>query len=292
MAQILSVLQAAEEQQRRNQENKKHELPDWSLCPITMEVMADPVLLASDCTCTIDRVAALKWLEDCHRTCPVCSVPLHSNNIRPNASLRDPIEAMLATKSAKPNKNSGTIYEYDIKVEEKEIIAGVVTGELGAKQKRKASLQRRQCLIKMAKAGDAESVSKVTDNYYLGRGDFPQNFKPAFRWAQKAHALEVGRATYYMAMMLLEGKGVAKSEKDGIMYLTLAAARGYSVAASHLGFALAEGDCGLQKNEKEAVYWLQQAIGLDGPSSSAKLKLDQLLKVRLDRAVLDSIRYN
>ena len=86
-----------------------------------------------------------------------------------------------------------------------------------------------QAVVKRAKAGDPKAISQAADNYYLGQDGFPQNFKSAYFWAQRAHALQVGRATYYIAIMLLEGKGIAQRKSDGIMYLTLAATQSFGI---------------------------------------------------------------
>ncbi|XP_020599980.1 U-box domain-containing protein 8 [Phalaenopsis equestris] len=63
------------------------EYPDDFRCPISLQVMSDPVILASGHT--FDRVSIQRWLDSGHRTCPVTMLPLppHSPLI-PNHALR------------------------------------------------------------------------------------------------------------------------------------------------------------------------------------------------------------
>ncbi|KAG9452644.1 hypothetical protein H6P81_005548 [Aristolochia fimbriata] len=59
-------------------------------CPITREVMADPVETSSGQT--FERAAIEKWLKDGNTTCPLTKIPLNSDILRPNITLRKSIE--------------------------------------------------------------------------------------------------------------------------------------------------------------------------------------------------------
>jgi len=58
-------------------------------CPISMEVMIDPVITKQGYT--FERSAILKWLET-RNTCPLCRDPLTAQELVPNKSLRETIE--------------------------------------------------------------------------------------------------------------------------------------------------------------------------------------------------------
>ncbi|XP_020587154.1 U-box domain-containing protein 8-like [Phalaenopsis equestris] len=66
--------------------------PDDFRCPISLEVMSDPVIVASGHT--FDRSSIQRWIDSGHHTCPVTKLPLppHSPLI-PNHALRSLIHS-------------------------------------------------------------------------------------------------------------------------------------------------------------------------------------------------------
>ncbi|MFS8032666.1 putative transcription factor C2H2 family [Helianthus anomalus] len=46
-------------------------------CPISLEIMFDPVILSSGHT--FDRSSVQRWLDAGHRTCPITKLPLFGN---------------------------------------------------------------------------------------------------------------------------------------------------------------------------------------------------------------------
>lgn len=69
---------------------KELEIPRHFLCPITLDLMKDPVTLSSGIT--YDRESIEKWLEDGNFTCPVSNQVLRSFDQTPNHSLRKMIQ--------------------------------------------------------------------------------------------------------------------------------------------------------------------------------------------------------
>ncbi|XP_047308314.1 U-box domain-containing protein 8-like [Impatiens glandulifera] len=62
-------------------------LPDDFKCPISLEIMSDPVILSSGHT--FDRSSIRQWLDAGHRTCPITKLPLSDPpTLIPNHSLR------------------------------------------------------------------------------------------------------------------------------------------------------------------------------------------------------------
>ncbi|KAG4999424.1 hypothetical protein AAZX31_08G059600 [Glycine max] len=62
-------------------------LPDYFKCPISLEIMSDPVILSSGHT--FDRSSIQRWLDAGHRTCPITKLPLPDHpSLIPNHALR------------------------------------------------------------------------------------------------------------------------------------------------------------------------------------------------------------
>ncbi|XP_027347220.1 U-box domain-containing protein 8-like [Abrus precatorius] len=62
-------------------------LPDHFKCPISLEIMSDPVILSSGHT--FDRSSIQRWLDAGHRTCPITKLPLPDQpSLIPNHALR------------------------------------------------------------------------------------------------------------------------------------------------------------------------------------------------------------
>ncbi|GMH05377.1 hypothetical protein Nepgr_007217 [Nepenthes gracilis] len=63
------------------------QLPDDFKCPISLEVMSDPVILSSGHS--FDRSSIQRWLDTGHRTCPITKLPLPEPPfLIPNHALR------------------------------------------------------------------------------------------------------------------------------------------------------------------------------------------------------------
>ncbi|CAD5178681.1 unnamed protein product [Musa acuminata subsp. malaccensis] len=75
------------------------ELPEDFRCPISMEVMTDPVILSSGHT--FDRASIQRWLDSGNRTCPLTNLPLPSSpSLIPNHALRSLISNFLSLRPA------------------------------------------------------------------------------------------------------------------------------------------------------------------------------------------------
>lgn len=67
--------------------NQSVQLPDDFKCPISLEIMSDPVILSSGHT--FDRSSIQRWLDAGHRTCPITKLPLSEPpSLIPNHALR------------------------------------------------------------------------------------------------------------------------------------------------------------------------------------------------------------
>ncbi|KAL2343924.1 hypothetical protein Fmac_005209 [Flemingia macrophylla] len=67
-------------------------LPEHFKCPISLEIMSDPVILSSGHT--FDRSSIQRWLDAGHRTCPITKLPLPDHpSLIPNHALRSLISS-------------------------------------------------------------------------------------------------------------------------------------------------------------------------------------------------------
>ncbi len=69
------------------------EVPSYLVCPITGELMAEPVMTADGHT--YERKAVQKWFDDGNFTSPITNLPLQELTLRPNFGLRGAIEAFI-----------------------------------------------------------------------------------------------------------------------------------------------------------------------------------------------------
>jgi F-box/WD-40 domain protein 7 len=65
--------------------------PSSFYCPISMELMSDPVVLATGHT--YERVCIERWLQQGNRTCPVTGMRLRHLELTPNFALRVAVQA-------------------------------------------------------------------------------------------------------------------------------------------------------------------------------------------------------
>ncbi|XWS73820.1 hypothetical protein CRYUN_Cryun02cG0162200 [Craigia yunnanensis] len=68
------------------------EIPSYFLCPISLQLMRDPVTISTGIT--YDRDSIEKWLFSCkNKACPVTKQVLHDSDLTPNHTLRRLIQA-------------------------------------------------------------------------------------------------------------------------------------------------------------------------------------------------------
>ena len=87
-----------------------------------------------------------------------------------------------------------------------------------------------------AEGGDPEAMLTIELCYYHGEFRFPKDATLDYRWLQKAHNTGAIRATADVGILLAKGTGVQQNKTEGIMYMGIAAVRGFDVAC-HLGLA-------------------------------------------------------
>lgn len=79
-------------------------VPEYFCCPISSELMADPVLLVTGQT--YDRAYIQEWLDADNKTCPATQQVLSHTDLTPNDLVRTMIEKWCLSQSLQPPANS------------------------------------------------------------------------------------------------------------------------------------------------------------------------------------------
>ncbi|XP_057435698.1 U-box domain-containing protein 15 [Lotus japonicus] len=98
-------------------------IPHEFLCPITLEIMTDPVIVASGQT--YERESIEKWFESSHNTCPKTRQPLAHLQLAPNCALKNLIEEWCESNNFKLPKKY-TAAQESCPIENKEEIPSLV----------------------------------------------------------------------------------------------------------------------------------------------------------------------
>ncbi|XP_068639290.1 LOW QUALITY PROTEIN: U-box domain-containing protein 15-like [Aristolochia californica] len=95
------------------------QIPSEFLCPISLEIMTDPVIVATGQT--YERSSIQMWLESNHRTCPITRQPLAHLSLAPNYALRNLIQqwceknnVQLPEKKTTSTSESSSVHEEKI----------------------------------------------------------------------------------------------------------------------------------------------------------------------------------
>ncbi|KAK1627343.1 hypothetical protein QYE76_001658 [Lolium multiflorum] len=87
-----------------NGEQKSVIVPDEFRCPISLELMKDPVIVATGQT--YERLCIEKWLASGHHTCPTTQQRMANTTLTPNYVLRSLISQWCETNGIEPPKRS------------------------------------------------------------------------------------------------------------------------------------------------------------------------------------------
>ncbi|XVE56278.1 hypothetical protein DITRI_Ditri03aG0225800 [Diplodiscus trichospermus] len=149
---------------------KSHSLviPHEFLCPITLEIMTDPVIVASGQT--YERASIEKWFDSNHRTCPKTRQTLAHLSLAPNYALKNLITQWCEKNNFKLPKKEDLASSDGSSVEHKEEISYLVE-ELSSSQlevQRKAvkdirmlSKENPETRVLIAKSGAIPSLVQL-----------------------------------------------------------------------------------------------------------------------------------
>ncbi|ERM93829.1 hypothetical protein AMTRI_Chr04g181670 [Amborella trichopoda] len=77
---------------------KSIQIPSNFKCPISLELMRDPVIMPTGIT--YDRQSIERWLDEGGKTCPVTNQPVHEPELIPNHALRRMIQSWCVANSS------------------------------------------------------------------------------------------------------------------------------------------------------------------------------------------------
>ena len=112
-------------------------------------------------------------------------------------------------------------------------------------------------LLKLAKAGDAESQNFIGVMYSTG-SRVEQNSAEAERWYRRAAKQGQPSANANLGHMYANGQGVDQDEAEAAEWYRRAAERGHNGASYSLGMMYADGR-GVVRDEEEAAKWIRIA---------------------------------
>ncbi|KMS96587.1 hypothetical protein BVRB_8g201570 [Beta vulgaris subsp. vulgaris] len=122
------------------------DLPEYFKCPISLEIMSDPVILSSGHT--FDRTSILKWLDSGHRTCPITKLPLPDPpSLIPNHALRSLISNYAPTSPTRSLSDSHSLSDSDSLTQLTSLIS-TLTSRASSPAQRLDSLARLTSLSK------------------------------------------------------------------------------------------------------------------------------------------------
>ncbi|PPD83760.1 hypothetical protein GOBAR_DD19311 [Gossypium barbadense] len=133
-------------------------IPHEFLCPITLEVMRDPVIIASGQT--FERESIQKWFDSNHRTCPKTRERLGHLSLAPNHALKNLITQWRETNNYKSPNTEGLASPQGSSIKQEEISS--LVEELSSCQ---LKVQRRAAKdIRMLSKENAESRILFAEN--------------------------------------------------------------------------------------------------------------------------------
>ncbi|RDX61251.1 U-box domain-containing protein 15, partial [Mucuna pruriens] len=99
-------------------------IPHEFLCPITLEIMTDPVIITSGQT--YERESIEKWFQSNHNTCPKTRQPLAHLSVAPNCALKSLIEEWCENNNFKLPKKYNSSSQESSSTDSKEEIPALV----------------------------------------------------------------------------------------------------------------------------------------------------------------------
>ncbi|CAM6032407.1 unnamed protein product [Sphagnum compactum] len=136
--------------------------PEEFLCPINLEIMRDPVIVATGQT--YERASITRWLQAGHHTCPKSGQDLRDLKLTPNFALRSvisqwctenkvPFEKLDNKRSSTRRKNNDNLANNGVALEATKLTAAFLTEKLGSDSSPEAQKQAAYELRLLAKGG-------------------------------------------------------------------------------------------------------------------------------------------
>ncbi|THB65615.1 MAG: sel1 repeat family protein [Gammaproteobacteria bacterium] len=115
-----------------------------------------------------------------------------------------------------------------------------------------------QCYRKSALMGYPPAQNGIGFLHATGKG-VPYSEELAIEWFKKAAKAGHSGAQMNLGVMYSEGRGTKQNNVEALCLFYKAAIAGNHDAQEFLGHAHEDGLCGLEKDHKQAEFWLEQA---------------------------------
>ncbi|CAA7054643.1 unnamed protein product [Microthlaspi erraticum] len=133
------------------------ELPSDFRCPISLEIMSDPVIIQSGHT--FDRVSIQRWIDSGNQTCPITKLPLSENpSLIPNHALRSLISNFAHVSPTKSHPR--TQQEHSQSQSQSQSLISTLVSRSSSYESRLESLTR---LVRLTKR-DSSIRRKITES--------------------------------------------------------------------------------------------------------------------------------
>ncbi|KAJ7968422.1 RING-type E3 ubiquitin transferase [Quillaja saponaria] len=233
------------------------QFPDDFKCPISLEIMSDPVILSSGHT--FDRASIQRWLDAGHRTCPITKLTLPDQpSLIPNHALRSLIsnyalispqkpqtptqpETLISTLTSKSSTMKSKIASLDqlTRLSKRDSVfrrrlteSGVVSAVLNCVDSDDPGIQEKALSLLLNLSLDDDNKVGLVAEGAIGRvvaalrGDFPDCRAVAATLLTSLAVVEVNKATIgvypyairALVSLLRDGKGREKKEAATALY--------------------------------------------------------------------------
>jgi TPR repeat protein len=228
-------------------------IPKEFFCPITQEIMEDPVIAQDGYT--YERSAIQQWFDLGHRNSPKTGARLLRAKLTSNHTMRSLIQDFKVQMPVLTRHKVDMHHiEAAIKLREEEI-EEILEAELEQKTAALRIMQHR--LNKLVQNLSKRHAFKKGDMYYNATG-VTNNYTKALKWYRKVAEQGHPRAQFNLGILYQNGQGVIKDKVQAVYWYQKAAKQGYASAQCNLAWMYEQGQ-GVEQNYVKAIEWYQKA---------------------------------
>ena len=209
------------------------------LCPITGELMVDPVQAPDGHT--YDRTAIVKWCTMKGTSPMIPNVTVRVDQLIPNRTVKDAIRELISSGTVdETTRRSWQINQLN-----------VPTAEMCFAQGR---------IQEAANLGHAAAQGIMASRYFEGDG-VAQDMVQCVEWARRGAALNEKNCQFRLGYAYHMGEGVTKNYDTALHYYTQAFDNDVNESASNIAMMYQEGGPDLEKNMEKMVQWGKESNG-------------------------------
>eukprot|EP00243_Klebsormidium_subtile_P004648 TRINITY_DN18798_c0_g1_i1.p1 TRINITY_DN18798_c0_g1~~TRINITY_DN18798_c0_g1_i1.p1 ORF type:complete len:687 (-),score=174.93 TRINITY_DN18798_c0_g1_i1:373-2433(-) len=266
MAQVIGLLNELDVQSPSTGGSKEVEVPESHRCPISGDVMVDPVIIVETYH-TYERCQIEKWFGDGHSTCPVTNQQLESTQVIPNLTLRNEIQVWARKAGvtlrapgggahSPPSMGPARTLPRTFSRQDSEIAPALEPLEARIRPESTFS-----GLLDEAEDGDPRAQFELALCYATPARGAPYDPQKAFKWFKRAAGGGVLEAWAFVADGYYHGVGTARNVEEGIKCAQKAVLLPEPAAKLIMGDAYEGGLGGVPKDQGKADELFKAAKG-------------------------------